>query len=158
MLLIRNAHELMEAFRPRDLRIFELPDEDAYPLLVRDYRSWVESGGNRVYLVYEDPATGKARGVVFRRSDAGLSAAMGHMCDWCHSTGTADEIGLLTADESARRRVGIVVCRDLRCRERVTEAADRAGRDATEARRRVLERIARFAGEALGIGRRAAGR
>ena len=158
MLLIRDAHELMEAFRPRDLRIFELPDEDVFPLLVRDYRSWVESGGNRVYLVYEEPATGKARGVVFRRSDAGLPGQMGHMCDFCFSTGSADEIGLLTADESARRRVGVVVCRDLRCRERVEEAADLAGRNAAEARRRVLERIARFADEALGIGKRAAGR
>jgi len=155
MLLIRSAQELMEAFRPRDLRIFELPDADAYPLLVRDYRAWEESGGARVYLVYEDPETGAARGVVFRRSESSLHGRLGHMCDWCHSTGSADEIGLLTAEESARRKVGVLVCSDLRCRERVEEAGDRAGRDVAASRRQLLERIARFANEALGMGREA---
>jgi hypothetical protein len=158
MFLIRNAHELMEAFRPRDLQIFELPDEEAYPILVRDYRAWVETGGAKVYLVYEDPTTGRARGVVFRRSEAGLHGRLGHMCNWCYSTGSADEIGLLTADESERRRVGVVVCRDLRCRERIEEAGNRAGRNIAEARTQLVERIARFANEALNIGKRAAGR
>jgi hypothetical protein len=158
MLLIRSAQELMRAFRPRDLRIFEVPDEDVFPLLVRDFRAWVESGGARVYLVYEDPAAGEARGVVLRRSESALHGTLGHMCDFCHSTGSADEIGLLTAEESANRTVGIVVCRDLRCGERVEEACNRAGKDVAEARRRIVERIARFANEALGMDRRAAGR
>ena len=117
MLLIRSASELLEAFRPRDLRIFELPEESAFPLLVRDYRAWEETGGARVYLVYEDPDTGRARGVVFRRTDAAAHAIVSQMCDWCHSYGSAWEIGLMTAEESARRRVGINVCRDLRCRD-----------------------------------------
>ena len=138
MLLIRDAHELMEAFRPRDLRIFELPEEDAFPILVRDYRAWVETGGNRVYLVYEDPTTGQPRGVVFRRSESGLHGRLGHMCGWCHTTGSSDQIGLLTAEESDRRKVGVVVCRDLRCRERLEEAGDLAGRDVAAARQRLV--------------------
>ncbi len=157
MLLIRNAHELLEAFRPRDLRIFELPDESAFPLLVRDYRAWEETGGARVYLVYEDPHSGRARGVVFRQTKPGARAIVSHMCDWCHSYGSTAEIGLMTAEESARRTVGIMVCRDLRCRERIEEAGDLAGRDTNLAKRRLLERIARFAREALNIDSAAAG-
>lgn len=150
MLLIHDARELLDSFRPHDLRVFEVPDEDAFPLLVRDYRAWMETGGARAYLVYEDPEDGRLRGIVFRRANA--AGAAGQMCDWCHSTGTADEIGLMTADVNDRRRVGVVVCRDLRCRERLEEAADRAGLDASQAQRRLLERIARFAREALEIG------
>ncbi|WP_373049479.1 FBP domain-containing protein [Vulgatibacter sp.] len=151
MLLIRNAHELMEAFRPLDLRLFELPDEATYPLLVRDYRAWLETGGARIYLVYEDPDTHKPRGLIFRRPNARGAGGVSHMCNWCHSYGGPDEIGLLLAEESARRRVGVVVCRDLGCRERVEEAGDLAGRDTAEAKRRVVERMARFANEALGL-------
>lgn len=157
MLLIRSASELLEAFRPLDLKIFELPDESAFPLLVREYRAWEETGGAKVYLVYEDPDTHRARGVVFRRTDSSARAAVAQMCDWCHSYGSAWDIGLLTADESARRRVGVNVCRDLRCRERIEEAGDLAGRDTSAAKKRLLERIARFAREALNIDTAAAG-
>lgn len=158
MLLIRSASELLDAFRPLDLRIFELPDEATFPLLVRGYRAWEETGGAKVYLVYEDPGTGRARGVVFRRNESVARAAVSQMCDWCHTIGSAYDIALLTADESARRRVGIHVCRDLRCRERIEEAGDLAGRDTAAAKKRLLERIARFAREALNIGATAAER
>lgn len=151
MLLIRNAHELVEAFRPLDLRVFELPDEDVYPMLVRDYRAWVETGGARVYLVFEDPATGQPRGVIFRRGSGGGRAIVSQMCDWCHSYGGPGEIGMLTAEATSKRRVGVVVCLDLRCRERLEEAGDLAGRNTAEARKRLLARIARFGREALGL-------
>lgn len=150
MVLIRTAHELMEAFRPRDLRVFELPDESAYPLEVDGYLAWVETGGARVYLVFEDPDSGQPMGVVFRRAATG-EPGMGQMCNWCFSFGSCEEIGLLTAEESSRRRVGVVVCRDLGCGQRLEEEGDRSGRNTLETRRRLLERIARFAHEALGM-------
>jgi len=147
VLLIRDSEDLLDAFRPLDLRLFELPGEDAFPMLLRGTRAWVESGGARAYLLFEEPGTGRARGIVFRRSNVG--GPTGQMCSWCHSFGTSDEIGLMTADESAHRKVGVYVCRDLHCWERIEEACDRAGTDTRVHRARLLERIARFAHEAL---------
>ena len=151
MLLIRNPHELLAAFRPLDLRLFEMPDETSYPIFVRDYRAWIETGGARVYVVFEDPGSGRPVGIVFRRATTGGAAIVNRMCDWCHYVGSADEVGMLVAEYSTRRKLGVMLCRDLRCRERVEEAGDLAGRDTAEARRRVLERIARFAREGLGL-------
>lgn len=149
MIVIRSAHELLDAFRPVDLRLFELPGERAYPLPVPGYTAWVEHGGARVYLVFEEPASGQARGIIFQRSNGGSGVAQ--MCDFCHFLGTHDEVGLLVATATSRRRVGVNACRDLRCGERLEEAANRAGRDTGLARRRLVERMARFGREALGF-------
>jgi hypothetical protein len=149
MVIIRSAHELLEAFRPLDLRLFELPPETAYPLPVHGYTAWVEHGGARVYLVFEDPETGRAQGIIFQRD----SGSHGHvqMCDFCHFFGAQDEVGLLVAEVTRRKRVGVYVCRDLSCGDRLEEAGDRLGRDTRQEHRRLLERIARFSREALEI-------
>jgi hypothetical protein len=56
-------------------------------------------------------------------------------------------------DKNSRRRVGVLVCRDLGCAARLDEAADLAGTSAVEPKRRQLERMRRFAREGLGIER-----
>lgn len=149
MRVIHSAQELLEAFRPLDLRLFELPDERAYPLPVPGYAAWVEHGGARVYLVFEEPRTGELRGIIFQRGSGGPGVAQ--MCDFCFSVGTQDEVGLLVAVASRRRKVGVHACRDLRCGDRLDEAADRSGRDTSADRRRLVERFARFGREALGM-------
>ena len=148
MFLIKTERELLNAFRFRDRSAFELPAGVAFPMAVRDYRAWVDPSGARAFLVFQDPASGRPLGIVFRR-DVAADEAGSRMCDWCHNFGA--DVGLLTADRSSRRRVGVGVCRDLRCADRIEEAADLAGRSSKLARQRLVERMVRFAREGLGI-------
>lgn len=150
MFLIRTEQELIQAFRPRERDVVQPPEGGRWPLVVRDYVAWVEPAGARVFLVFQDPESKRPLGIAFRRDTSGGS---GQMCEWCHSLGTGDEIGLLTADRSSRKRVGIGLCRDLRCREKLEDAANLAGRSDELPKRQLMERMVRFAREALGIER-----
>lgn len=151
MFLIKTEQDLLRAFRPRDRKVFEHPTEIRYPQVALDYYSWVESSGVRAYLVLQEPASKRLLGITFRRDVSGGEALNSRMCDWCHSMGSADQVGLITADRNSKRRMGVIACRDLGCKERVQDLADRSGRSAVKARREVVERMLRFAREALGI-------
>lgn len=152
MFLIPSETDLVSAFRPRDRKALELPEGASFPMTVRDYLAWVEPTGVRVFLVFQDPESKRPLGIAFRRDGAGGGGGNGgRMCDWCHSWGSAQDIGLLTTARNSRRRVGVGLCMDLRCRDKIEQSADLAGRSAVQARKRVLERMVRFAREGLGI-------
>lgn len=151
MFLIPSETDLVSAFRPRDRKALELPEGASFPMTVRDYLAWVEPTGVRVFLVFQDPASKRPLGIAFRRDGAGGGGNGGRMCDWCHSWGASQDIGLLTTARNSKRRVGVGLCMDLRCRDKIEQSADLAGRSAVEARKRVLERMVRFAREGLGI-------
>jgi len=151
MFLIETEKEFLNTFRPRDRKTVELPEGIQFPLFVRDYLAWIEPTGVRVFLVFKAPDDKSPTGIAFRRDQQG-GALTARMCDWCHSHGSGAEIGLLTAEASSKRRVGVLLCLDLRCNEKLDSLADRAGRNSVESSRRLLERVARFAREGLGIG------
>ena len=73
------------------------------------------------------------------------------MCDWCHWSGGGNSVGLLTAQASSKRRVGVNLCLDLSCGAKLESAANLAGRNPVEAARQLQARILRFAHEGLGI-------
>jgi hypothetical protein len=73
------------------------------------------------------------------------------MCEWCHSYGSSSEVGMLTTDVDNRRRVGMTLCNDLRCKEKLEDAADRSGRHPLQFLEHPNARMFRFAHEALGI-------
>jgi hypothetical protein len=148
MFLIKSERELLQAFRHRDRGAFEPPPGVPFPILVRDYRAWIDPSGVRAYLVFQDPGTGRPLGIAFRR-DVAPDEGTSRMCDWCHNFGA--DVGLLTAERTSRRRVGVGICRDLRCAERIEQAAELAGRSSRPAQQRLLERMVRFAREGLGI-------
>lgn len=152
MFLIRSEQDLLQAFRPRERDVVQLPEQARYPIFVRDYLAWVEPAGARVFLVFQDEESKRPLGIAFRRDTSGEGGG-GRMCEWCHTLGSADEIGLLTADKNSRRRMGVGLCRDLRCKEKLEQAADLAGRSAEVPKRQLMERMARFAREGLGIER-----
>lgn len=148
MFLIKTERDLLNAFRRRDRDVVEPPPGAVYPMLVRDYRSWLDPTGVRAYLVFQDSVSGKPLGIAFRR-DVAADDTGSRLCDWCHNFGA--DVGLLTAERTSRRRVGVGVCRDLRCADRIEQAAELAGRSSRVPRLRLLERMARFAREGLGI-------
>ena len=150
MFRIETEKDLLLAFRPRDREAVELPKGLTFPLFVRDYLAWVEPAGTRVFLLSPSPEGKRPMGIAFRR-DASAGVSPSHMCDWCHTYGSANEIGLLTTDVNSKRRVGVNLCLDLRCKDKLEAAADLAGRHPREFIAPLMERMARFAREALRI-------
>jgi FBP C-terminal treble-clef zinc-finger len=150
MFLIKTEKEFLQAFRPRDREKVEFPEGIKFPLFVRDYFTWVEPAGTRVFLVMPAPGGKRPMGIAFRRDQQG-SATPSHMCDWCHSYGSSNEIGLLTTDVNSKRRVGVNLCLDLRCKEKLEAAADLSGRNPRDYTDALMERMTHFAREALRI-------
>ncbi|RKH77019.1 hypothetical protein D7Y21_37890 [Corallococcus sp. AB045] len=150
MFRIESEKELLRAFRSRDRKHVELPKGTQLPLFVRDYLSWVDPYGVRVFLVFVAPGSKQPTGIAFRRDQQGDPTLAPKMCDWCR-TSTDAEIGMLTTDVDSKRRVGVYVCLDLRCGERLEAMSDRSGRSDLDDKARLIERMARFASEALGL-------
>ena len=150
MFRFENDRALIESFRSRDRRVIEMPEGISFPLFVRDYLAWVETSGARVYLIFAAPGSRKPIGIIFRREPPGGEPTY-RMCEWCHSHGTSAEVGMLTTDVDNKRRVGVTLCNDLRCKEKLEDAADRSGRHPRQALDELSARMYRFAHEALGI-------
>jgi hypothetical protein len=151
MFRIETEKELLNAFRSRDRKHVELPKGTQLPLFVRDYLAWVDPYGVRVFLVFTAPGSNKPTGIAFRRDQQGDKTTAIGVCDWCRAAGATDQIGLLTTDVDSKRRVGVNVCLDLRCNEKMEAAANMSGRSVLDDTQQLIERMARFANEALGI-------
>jgi hypothetical protein len=151
MFRIETEKELLGAFRSRDRKHVELPKGTKLPLFVRDYLAWVDPYGVRVFLVFTAPGSKRPTGIAFRRDQGGDKNLAPHMCEWCRAHGTSDQIGLLTTDVDSKRRVGVNLCLDLRCNERLETTANLAGRSVMDETKKLIERMAHFAQEGLGI-------
>ncbi|HZI09523.1 MAG TPA: FBP domain-containing protein [Myxococcus sp.] len=151
MFRIETEKELLSAFRSRDRKHVELPKGTRLPLFVRDYLAWVDPYGVRVFLVFTAPGASRPTGIAFRRDQQGDTLLASRVCSWCLSPGTSDQVGLLTTDVDAKRRVGVNLCLDLRCNERLESAMNMEGRSSVEPIQKVIENMTRFADEALGM-------
>jgi hypothetical protein len=151
MFRIETEKDLLNAFRSRDRKFVELPKGTRPPLFVRDYFAWSDPYGVRVFLVFTAPGSSKPTGIAFRRDQGGDKNLVPHVCEWCRNHGTSDQVGLLTTDVDSKRRVGISLCLDLQCSQRLEDVANMAGRSVLDENQQLLERMARFANEALGI-------
>jgi hypothetical protein len=149
MFRIESEDALLESFRPKDRKAVELPRGLNMPLFVRDYLAWSHPVGGFTYLVFAVP-DGAPTGIVFETNGAG-AALVPQMCDWCHCAGLGSTVGLLTAQLNSKKRVGVNVCSDLSCKQKLEEEADRSGRSVLPAMQRLIERMGRFASEALRI-------
>ncbi|HVE86906.1 MAG TPA: FBP domain-containing protein [Myxococcales bacterium] len=155
MFRLTSEEMLVRSFRPRDRKDLELPAGVKFPLFVRNYLAWRDPSGTSLRVVFSLPG-GVPTGILLKRNHGDKQPTQ--MCEWCHTTGGSDEIGLLTADANSRKRVGIVACLDLRCQEKIEDAANRGGKSALDAEKALLERMGKFAREALGIDLSGAGR
>ncbi|HVK60564.1 MAG TPA: FBP domain-containing protein [Bdellovibrionales bacterium] len=119
MFKITSEAEFRDVFRPIDRKELQLPTDLRFPMLVRGTMAWVEPGGHRTFLVFEDPNKKALRGVVFKRSSGASDVAT--MCDFCHSVRGTSSVGMLTATIDKKRRVGVVACSDLSCQAKLDE-------------------------------------
>jgi hypothetical protein len=144
MFKLDSAEALRAAFRPKDRDALDLDPALSFPLLVRHYLAWRQPSGAYVYLLFAIPG-GAPTGIAFETN--GGAGSVPQMCDWCHGTGT--QVALLVAKVSGLKRVGVHVCADLTCREKLEDAANRSGRSVLPELERLVERMGRFASEAL---------
>jgi hypothetical protein len=140
---------LLDAFRPKDRKLVELPPGLAFPLVVHDYLAWPHPAGGRVYLLFAVPK-GAPTGIAFDTNGGG-GEGVPHMCDWCHLSAAGTGVGLLTATLTGKKRVGVHVCVDLGCQRKLEDAANLSGRSVRPAMEKLLERMGRFASEGLKI-------
>jgi hypothetical protein len=150
MFRIESEKDLLRAFRAKERKFVELPKDLKLPLFVRDYLAWGDPYGVRVFLLFTGPGSKHPTGIAFRRDQQGDPTQAPQLCEWCRSSYGAD-IGLLTTDVNSKRRVGLSLCLDLRCGERLESQSDLSGRSAQADKTRLLERMDRFARNALGI-------
>jgi hypothetical protein len=149
MFLLDSSDDLIASFRPKDRKAFEPPPSVTFPLFVRDYLSWTHPAGGYAYLVFAVPG-GVPTGIVFETNGGGV-ASLPQMCDWCHVSSLGTRVGLLTAKVNSKKLVGVHICADLSCKQKLEEEADRAGRSVVPALEKLIARMGRFAHEALKI-------
>jgi hypothetical protein len=149
MFKLDTEQALLDAFRPKDRKAVEVTSDVKLPALVRDYLAWSHPSGAYTYLVFAVPG-GAPTGIVFE-TNGGPGPPVPQMCDWCHSSGLGNQIGLLTARLNAKKRVGVNVCTDLSCRSKLEDEANRSGRSVVPMLEKLVARMGRFASEALQI-------
>jgi len=118
MFRIQNENELKNYFRSEEFSEVILGANIHFPLVVKDYLTWVEPSGCRTYLVFKDDSFKAPLGVVFRR-DQSVGPSAPSMCEWCHSVRSGNEIGILTVRAHSQHRIGLSLCRDLSCADKI---------------------------------------
>jgi hypothetical protein len=148
MLRIASQEQLLDKFRDIDRDQVQIPPTFRFPLAVKDYLSWVEPSGHRVYLLFEDVSSGDPMGVVFQRTHGAHDTAAA-MCQWCHTVRPGPAVGLLTASVDRNHRIGIHLCTNLNCRENTLKEPGihdlRESLGKYERLHRILERMTDFA-------------
>ena len=125
---INSEQDLVESFRLRDQKKLLLPDNLEFPMNVRSYLTWKEPSGVYTYLVFKMPNWDLPRGVAFKRTVA-TGEQTGGLCNWCHAYGASDEIGMLSVTMNSTVSLSYYLCQDLRCIEKIEEAAARSGKE-----------------------------
>lgn len=140
---------LTTAFRPKDQKHLELTKDIVFPLVVKDYFAWLHPAGGRVFVVFATPG-GVPTGIVFD-SNGGSGPSSLAMCSWCHCSSAGTGVGLLTATVTGKRRVGVNVCSDLSCKDKLEQQANLGGASVRPAMEKMVSRMGQFAQDALGI-------
>lgn len=125
---IPSEEDLIQSFRRKDQKKLVLPDGLKFPLNVRSYFTWRESSGVYTYLVFKMPNWDLPKGVTFKRMSPSGDQA-GGLCNWCNSYGASDDIAMLSVAMDANVSFSYFLCQDLRCIEKIEEAATLGGKN-----------------------------
>jgi len=139
---IHSEDELLAAFREKDRKHVVLPSDLEYPIDTRYYFSWGESSGNYTYLVFKRSNWDSPRGLVFRRTTTYMN--VGNLCDWCHSYGGSDQIGMLSVRVNPRLTIGQYLCLNLDCLDKLETQIGTSGKNFETLAEQVCEKINRF--------------
>lgn len=151
MFKIDSEQALFDAFRPRDRKHLCVPVGKQLPMVTLDYLAWADEHRERMFLLFKAAGEQQPTGITFKRDHQSASSTAPRVCSWCLAYGGSDKIGMLTTSVNSRRHVGVFVCLDLECGVRVEEDANLRGKSARDAMKALVEKMARFAREGLGI-------
>lgn len=140
---IDSEKDLTQAFRLRDQKKLVLPNNLKFPMNIRSYYTWRESSGVYTFLLYKAPHWDRPRGIAFKRSHHS-GEPVGGLCNWCNAYGTSEEIGMLSVTINANTSYGYFICQDLRCIEKIEEAAALAGRSPEKWISQLYQKMNRF--------------
>jgi hypothetical protein len=116
---IADEDELRSVFRREIQRPVEVPTTLKFPILAQHYVTWADPSGAYRYLVLKHPVSQRLVGIIFRPTRGGEG---GRMCNWCHSYGAGNEIGLLTTLINNKQTIGVMACLDLDCIDKIEMA------------------------------------
>jgi FBP C-terminal treble-clef zinc-finger len=141
---IESEAEMFQSFRKSDQKKLLLPAGLKFPLKVSSYFTWREPSNTYTYLIFKKPNWDLPRGVVFKRAHQAIEGATGQLCSWCHAYGSSEEIGMLSVAASANTSFTYILCRDLRCIEKIDEAATLSGKNSENWIHQLYHRIGLF--------------
>lgn len=141
---LHSETELLNVFRKKDKEKVVLPRAMKFPVRVRFYHAWTEPSGVYTYLIFKKSGWEAPRGVVFKRGATGSHNSPTRLCDWCHAYGRADQIGMMRVVVNPKVTLGMMICLDLSCEEKLESMANIAGRSLEELTDRMCERIGQF--------------
>jgi hypothetical protein len=141
---------LARCFREIDRAEVEPPEHARFPLEIDRYFAW--TSGPRAFLLFRAAAAEPLRGIVFHRNTSSVPDLV-TMCEWCHAVRGHGRVKLLSARSDARRHIGLYLCSDLGCLEKLHEVPGPDdlfdGVDVDVRREQILARIAHFANRRL---------
>lgn len=140
---IYSEQEFVNSFRPADQKKLLLPPGLKFPMVVRSYFTWKESSGVYTYIIFKKPNWDLPRGMVFKRAHHGAEA-QGRLCSWCNSYGSSEEIGMMSVSANSNVSAAYILCRDLRCIEKIEEAANLSGKNPEHLVHQLYHRIGTF--------------
>lgn len=144
MIEFNNEQDLLNTFRDKDKKFVEIPKTIQFPLALKNYITWSEPGGVRTYLVFKKENWDTPRGIVFKKTHAGNLEVGSRMCDWCHAYGPSDQIGMLTTMVSSKRTVGMLLCLDLSCMQKLEVVSSKSKKSFEKLANDLTQRIGRF--------------
>jgi hypothetical protein len=141
---LRSHADLIDTFRPEDQKSVVIPKGTPYPVSVEHYFAWTEPSGVYTYLVFKRQDWETPRGLMFQRNGSGSSSSPAGMCDWCHTSGPSDEVGLLTTTMTPHTTGGTWLCLDLSCLQRIEEQSGLAGKSPDKKIQKLMKKIGDF--------------
>lgn len=72
------------------------------------------------------------------------SEPTGSMCGWCHSYGSPDEVGMMSVSFNSNTSAAYILCQNLRCIEKIEEAANLSGKSVERVVDQLYSRINLF--------------
>jgi hypothetical protein len=146
---ISSADELAGCFRERDRSRVILRNDFELPMRVQYYFTWSDPSGAYRYLLFKKPGWETPLGLVFRSGSSHVDGATGGICDWCHAYGSSNQIGLLTTAVNSKRTVGMMLCLDLSCGDKIENGLSQSSKAPEVRILEVCERMGRFFDETI---------
>lgn len=141
---LATEEDVLACFREKDQRKVILPRLMPYPVSADYYYSWGESSGVYQYLLFRRPEWKTPRGVVFKRMHTAGEGQAGRMCDWCHSYGGSDQVGMMTTILDPNRSAGFVLCLDIACFDKLETISNQSKKPLEKLAGGLLERMSSF--------------